>query len=312
MFLGIEGDEKKLAEVEAISDRLGDVPRKISLKNGDVFECADNDAVDAFFDQGGSFFSRLTRFEASLKFGVIAVAACAVLIFGIFRYGLPALASVAASATPAAVLTVIDAGALDTVDRLLFSETSLDEARQQELKQLFRELAIVSGHSEPPLNLLFRDGGPLGANAVALPGGTIILTDQLEKLAENDDEIAGVLAHEIGHVELRHGLKQIYRVLGVAFMVSAIAGDSGQIVEDVIAQATLLESLSYSRQFEAESDRYSVGIMLEAGRDPLAFIDLLDRVVGERKEPDDTDWLATHPGTGDRRKEAERYVEELR
>ena len=60
----------------------------------------------------------------------------------------------------------------------------------------------------------------------ALPGGTVILTDQLVALAKNDDEIAGVLAHEIGHVKHRHSLKQLYRVLGIGFMISVIGGDS--------------------------------------------------------------------------------------
>ena len=172
----------------------------------------------------------------------------------------------------------------------------------------------LSGETSLPLKLLFRDGGRLGANAIALPGGTIILTDQLVALAEKDDEIAGVLAHEIGHVTGRHSLKQIYRVLGIGFMITIIGGDSGQIVEDVIAQAVAIESLSYSRNFEIDADRQSVAIMVEAGRDPMAFVDLLDRILGQSsKDAKDTDtgWLSTHPGNADRRKEVAAYLESL-
>ncbi len=303
---------------QSVTDRLGNVARKISFQDGSVFECSDNDAVDAFFDHGSSFFGRLTRAESSWKFvGFAAIATVAVLI-GIYRYGLPAMASAAASVTPASISKLIDAGALDTVDRVLFSESSLEEDRKAELTTLFGKLVKTSGESSPPLRLLFRNGGRIGANAIALPGGTIILTDQLVALAEKDDEIAGVLAHEIGHVSGRHSLKQIYRVLGIGFMVTIIGGDSGQIVEDVIAQAVAIESLSYSRKFESEADRHSVSVMLEADRDPYAFVDLLDRVVGaatkDAKETatDDTGWLSTHPGNADRRRDVAAHVEAIK
>ena len=240
------------------------------------------------------------------------------LLIGTFRYGLPAMANAAAAVTPKAVFSLIDAGALDTVDRVFFSESNLDQSRRQELTSIFEELIEVAGEESPPLNLLYRDGGRIGANAIALPGGTIILTDQLAALAEKDDEIAGVLAHEIGHVAERHSLRQIYRVLGVAFMVSVIGGDSGQIVEDVIAQAVAIESLSYSRKFESEADRYSVEVMLKAGRDPFAFVDLLDRVVGKhsgsasKAEGEDTGWFSTHPGNQDRRRDVAAYVDAIK
>ena len=150
--------------------------------------------------------------------------------------------------------------------------------------------------------MLFRDGGALGANAFALPGGTIVITDQLIELAENDDEIAGVLAHEIAHVQNRHSLQQIYRVLGIGFMIGIIGGDSSQIIDDVVTQAAALQQLAYTREFEEDADRRSVEIMVAAGRDPTAFVDLLDRITGKARAERDTGWLSTHPGNRDRRK----------
>jgi len=306
-----DGSAVRQVSLVQVSDRLGSVPRKITFHDGSVFECDDNDAVDAFLDQGSSFFSRLTRAEGSVKFAVFAVVATVALLSGIYRYGLPAMASGAAAVTPPAVIQIIDAGALDTVDRVLFSPSRLEDKRQAELTAIFTQLVAISGETNPPLKLLYRDGGRIGANAIALPGGTIILTDQLVALAKNDDEIAGVLAHEIGHVELRHSLKQIYRVLGIGFMVSVIGGDSGQIVEDVIGQAVALESLSYTRKFESEADRHSVKVMVEGARDPFAFIDLLERIGGKSAKKKKTGWLSTHPGNTDRREDVAAFIKAL-
>jgi predicted Zn-dependent protease len=160
--------------------------------------------------------------------------------------------------------------------------------------------------------LEFRDGGRLGANAIALPGGTIILTDQLVALAKSEDEIAGVLAHEIGHVTERHSLRQIYRALGIGFMAAVIIGDTSQLLDNVIAQAAVLDTLSYSRQFERDADAKSVELMTAAGRDPVAFISLLDRIFEKAGvDSDDAGWLSTHPGNENRREEVQKKIDAL-
>ncbi len=282
-----ESGKAKPFEIINMSDRLANIARKITLKGGGVFETADNEGVDRAFNQGGAFAGRLTKVESSLKYvAVLALLTVAALV-GMYRYGLPALASGAANFTPSSVVSLMDAGTLSTVDKVLFNASNLDKARKREISGLFDELVMQAGQNEPALKLLFRDGGRLGANAIALPGGTIIITDQLIAAAKSDDEIAGVLGHEIGHVELRHSLKQIYRVLGIGFMVTIIGGDSGQLVEDVIAQAAVLESLSYTRKFETESDYRSAELMVGIGRDPFAFVELLKRLTnddGKKKE----------------------------
>ena len=305
LYVVPDGSNQKIhVQFESLADRLGSVPRKIYFTGESAFECADNNAVDAFFKNENQFFSRLTRLESSWKFVIVATVATFVCLFGLYRYGLPAAANFAAKVTPAAVVETMDISTRETVDRLLFSESKLSDERKAELTKIFDELVEISGQTEPPMTLNFRDGGSLGANAIALPGGTIILTDQLEALAENDDQIAGVLAHEIGHVEHKHSLRQVYRALGMAFMIGVIGGDSGQVVEDVVANAALLDTFSYSRAFETESDIHSVEIMVKAGRDPEAFVDLLDLILKSHDiDPDaaETGWLSTHPGNKDRR-----------
>ena len=97
-------------------------------------------------------------------------------------------------------------------------------------------------------------------------------------------------------------------------MISLIGGDSGQVVEEVLGQAVLLESFSYTREFEISADAYSVKVMEKLGRDPLAFVGLLDRILEKHglETDGETNWLDTHPSNKDRRENVEAMVERLK
>ena len=307
-----DGKEIKLVFSE-VGDRLANLPRKIYFTDGSVFETENNDAVDAAFGKSKHFASRLTRLEASWKIAVIAVVASAFLVFGIYRWGIPVMATLASWATPASVVSLIDDGALETVDDLFLEPSSMPQEDRTKYTAIFEELVLAAEESPEKFRLEFRDGGRIGANALALPGGTIILTDQLAALAENEDEVAGVLAHEIGHVTEQHSLRQIYRALGIGFMAAVIIGDTSQILDDVVAQAAVLDTLTYSREFETHADQESVKLMVATGRDPLAFISLIERIFEDAGiESKQSGWLSTHPGNEKRRRDAEAMVEQLR
>jgi Zn-dependent protease with chaperone function len=302
LLLHVEGEvEPRRPKLLSLSESLGNVPRKFMFEDGSAFEAAGGADVDGMMGTRGSFFSVLSRVEANWKLAVIAVLVTIPLLFGIHRYGLPLAASFAAHATPASLMELMDTGVLKTVDTTLLGPSQTTESRKTEIGKLFTELAAASGHGLPDLQLVFRDGIRTGPNAFALPGGTLILTDQLIAKAKSDDEIAGVIAHEIAHVEHRHGLQQIYRVLGIAFMIGLVAGDTGQIVNEVVSQAAALQTLAYSRAFESEADARSIELMLAVDRNPLAFINLLERISGQSE----TNYLSSHPGTDERRKSAE-------
>ena len=86
----------------------------------------------------------------------------------------------------------------------------------------------------------------MGANAFALPNGTIVVTDDLVKLAEHDDELVAVLAHEIGHVVSRHALRRVLQDSGVMLLVAGITGDIVSISSLAAALPTLLIEAKYS------------------------------------------------------------------
>lgn len=135
-------------------------------------------------------------------------------------------------------------------------------------------------------------------NAVALPGGKVIIFDGLLTAAKSPDELAGVLAHEIGHVRRRHVMQSLLRQLGLSVLMGGFDGNVGGTLNGLL-------SLSYTREAEGEADRFSLRAMDRADISPAGtagFFARLAREAGESKEPDLTDYFSSHPHTEARRK----------
>ena len=207
-------DQEMVVEIEEVSDHLVGVARKIKLRDVGVFEASSNVAVDEFLGSEKSFFSRLTKLETNLPVALFVAVLVVGLLFSIYRFGLPLMASGLAYVTPDTIVKVMDRSSLETMERLMLKDSGLPEEQQEKIRNQFNELLHAAGEQGKGYRLLFRDGGRMGANAFALPGGTIVMTDQLVEKSKSDDEIMGVLGHEIAHVEQRHSLRQLYRILG--------------------------------------------------------------------------------------------------
>jgi predicted Zn-dependent protease len=115
---------------------------------------------------------------------------------------------------------------------------------------------------------------------MALPGGHIYVYDGLIEKAQTPDELAGVLAHEIGHVARRDGTRIVLQTAGMSFLFGMMLGDFVGGGAVVIAARTVLRS-SYSRRVESAADAYSVALMTKVGGDPHALAVILGRIVSE-------------------------------
>jgi Zn-dependent protease with chaperone function len=135
-------------------------------------------------------------------------------------------------------------------------------------------------------------------NALALPGGKVYLFSGLLAKAENADEIAGVLAHELGHLKHRDSTRHLIYNGGTSFLIGLLFGDiTGSGV--LIFASRSLVSASYSREAEENADTFSIDVMHKLGRSPKAMGELMFRVTG--KEVDKTlSILSSHPLTEDR------------
>lgn len=142
-------------------------------------------------------------------------------------------------------------------------------------------------------------------NAFALPGGFVTVNLGLLKAAETGEEIAGVLAHEIGHVVLRHGTQRILRQLGGTVVLSALFGGT-DIELPTYLVGNLLDT-AYSREQESEADEYGMELLKRAGIEAGGLTRFFERMA--EQSPQLPGLLSTHPDPGDRARRAARLAE---
>ncbi len=287
---------------------VGQAPRRVRTPDGAMFEATDNAAVDAL--NARSFWHRLHGQERFGRPLILFVLGCLVGVFLIWKFALPAMVTVSVYMTPDPVRTLIDQGSLKGFDQTpLVQETTLEAAKKAEIQEIFDTLLehLPEHQRDRPYQLYFRSTPAIGPNAFALPGGSVVITDQLVKLFDDENVIAGVLGHEIGHVTGDHGLRQLYRSLGVFVLVGLLAGDTGPILEDVLLEGGVLLSLSYSRAHERDADQSGLRLADAAGYDPAGLMKFF-RFLPDSKQTE-SGWSSTHPASGERIKAIQEYLE---
>jgi Zn-dependent protease with chaperone function len=285
-------------ESVSISDRIADIPRRIAFDDGAAFETLANDAIDAALDAAGrgGFSRRLVRWERRWAVALAALLAVAMASWAFVKFGVPALANVAARAMPASIDATIGSEGLELLDKTMLAPSSLPVARQEELRRQLRGMA-ASANDEHDYRLEFRSGKRIGANAFALPSGIIVVTDELVELAKSDAEIDAVLAHEVGHVRGRHALRLLLQNAGVAALALAVLGDVGSASSLAAAVPVMLVQAKHSRDFEREADAYAREWLRAEGLPETAFDDMLCRLA---REDDEITYLSSHPPKDER------------
>lgn len=297
-----------------LSPRLGRTRRRIEFADGAVCELEDAVLLDSWFDSATHRrWNLLSRLEG--HWGMIATAFGLVMAVTIALavWGLPWAAQKVALRLPQAWVVQLGAGTLSGLDKAFGGATTVPVARQQDLRRGFTRLAHGAGVSSV---LLFRNWPAVGPNAMALPDGTIVMTDQLVALAGDDRELLAVLAHELGHVHERHALQQVLASSGVAALVFVLTGDVSGMSSIVVAAPTVMTHLHHSRALEADADRYAFALMSRTGMDPVWFARIIRKLEaahggaaekGRGKTDGMSDWLSSHPASEERARQAEQY-----
>ena len=150
-------------------------------------------------------------------------------------------------------------------------------------------------------------------NALALPGGPIVIFEGLLYKAESPEELAGVLAHEIQHILLRHSTRGILRNMAESMLVTIFLGDMNSVMEGIVQLAGQLETLGLSREMEAEADQKGMELILSANIDPHGMIRIFKKLMQEdfsqkklpkgkpvSEENDLSSYFSTHPSSQNR------------
>ena len=160
---------------------------------------------------------------------------------------------------------------------------------------LVNKLKDAGGLELPFLAHVMSSGMP---NAFALPGGRIYLLEGLLQRARSPDELAGILAHELGHVLHRDGMRRLIQTGGTSFLFGLLFGDVTGAGAVIFVSRSMLDA-SYSRDVERNADAFAVGVMHKLGRSPTPSGELLFRITGAQTDKSLT-ILSSHPLTEER------------
>lgn len=286
-----------------ITPALGRLPRTLTLPDGATVTTRDLElfaAWEARWDLGRG--ARLVhgleaRWPKALAIALLSLAAAA----AGWWWGIPRVASVVAFSLPSQLITELGDQALPIVEKRFGLEASgLDPARQDELGARFATLVGQAGSADFSYQLLIRASPAIGPNAFALPSGTIVLTDELVALAGSDDEILAVLAHEVAHVELRHGVRAALQDSSLMLLLGLFLGDVASTTSLPATLPAVLAQAGYSREFEREADRSAADWCRQHGPGTAPFAAILQRLGKVSEGGSGPAWLASHPEIAER------------
>jgi Zn-dependent protease with chaperone function len=211
---------------------------------------------------------------------------------GGFVLGWPYAADALARATPLSWEATLG----EAVDAKLFGQARRCD-RPEGQAALDRLVARLAPHAGAPMPLSVVVLDQPQVNAAAMPGGRIVLFRGLLREAATADEVAGVIAHEMGHAAARHGMRGLYRGIGLSLLASAVTGGS------TLADAGVyFATMAHSRDFERDADARAAAMLAGAGIGTQGLVDFFARM----EKRDEThagllSYAASHPPSAERR-----------
>lgn len=236
------------------------------------------------------------KLEGSLTYVFIALVFSVIFIFSGLRWGVPLLAEGLAHTLPAVVESQMGEQSFAVMEKIYLKPSKLPIAKQQQLAKKLKQLC--QQQACPNYQLYFRHSEALGANAFALPSGYVVVTDDLIELAENNEEVIAVVAHELGHVVARHSLRSALQSIGAGIILVAITGDVSNVSDLAAGLPSLLLKNGYSRDMEREADLYALNWLQQADIPKQNFANILTRL--DEHPGGKTGLFDTHPATPER------------
>jgi Zn-dependent protease with chaperone function len=266
--------------------------RTAHFQQGGSVQALDAGDWDAWARRVGLHESVVIKAQQSWRGAVLAVLLLVGVLAAGYQWGVPWLARAALVAIPKSVDRTVGDAVLRSFDDSLLLPSAVPSARQEALRTAFAQAVARMQPKAQPLNYELRfhnsprvpsrrgQATRLGPNAFALPGGVVIVTDEMLKLLEGrDDVLIGVLGHELGHVQRRHGMRMLVQTTLIGAVASALWGD----ISTVLAAApALLGQSAYSREFEREADDDAVALLRANGMSPLVMVELFERLQKQR------------------------------
>jgi Zn-dependent protease with chaperone function len=308
-FIGIRGKKEhfqKTFPIEQclITPPLGRASRIITLPENMQCVTNDFDAIRLIEKRTAKNRGmRLVNFlEARWRIVLTCFVGLIVCVWAFIVFGIPIIARQVAYTIPPEVMETVSQKTLTFLDKQFFKPTELVDERQFEVQTLFDQ-TIQGFNPNYNYRLELRHSPKVGPNAFALPSGIILVTDELIELSEDEKELQGVLVHEIGHIENRHGMRSVLQHTGVFLLISALVGDVVSITSTAASLPMLLVETGYSRRFELEADQAVQHYFHSHNQPTTPFQLMLERLSKAHPQPKGMSFISTHPETEERIKQ---------
>ena len=273
--------------------------RVAHLPDGGSLHAADAAAWDAFALACGRGDSVVVRAQQSWRWVLASIAATVLFVAAVYEWGVPWAARAAVPLIPQSVDAAVGDQALASLEEHLFKPSKLPLEQQQRLRAAFEQAVRAQPSGSVPIHRILFRASEIGPNALALPGGTMVVTDDLVELVGGDsDVITGVLAHELGHVRYRHGMRLLVQFTAIGVVASAVLGDFNALLAAV---PVWLGQAAYARDAEREADAASARFLKNAGISPAVMVTFFERIAARPRKartPDGAASAASAPPAG--------------
>ncbi len=286
-------------DATTVIEPVGRGPWIVELADGASLKIADAGFGKRLADETGSL-GLIRRLEGAWHWALISIVVAIFSTWGALTFGVPLLAKSVAFALPDNVSAVLSDKGLGAMDDVFFDESELPDETIARVTTMFQDIRATNP-DYLPYRLEFR-ASKIGPNAFAVPGGIVVMTDELVQLTETDAEIMAVLAHEVGHLHGRHSLRILLQNSISALLIAGLTGDISNITALSAAIPTVLMQAKYSRDFEREADDFAFNYLASRGVSTNALSELLLRLERSESEGggDIPDWLSSHPPSHER------------
>ncbi len=279
---------------------LGRIRRVIELPDDSTLESDDLEIVDQLGSASPSGHRQrmIHHMESKWQWVLASIPILMLTVWIVYRFGIPAMAESVAFKLPVSTLVSASEGSIKLMDKLMFNDSELTEERQDEIRRGFDDVVAKLGSDDYEFELHFRSMNKV-PNAMALPSGDIFVTDALINKAEADEEIFAVFAHELTHVERRHGMRMVLQDSGVFFLSAVMLGDVASAGAAISGAPAALANSGYSRNFENEADAGAAHYCVECGWTTSPMQTMLKRIAPPGGSAV-AGWMSSHPDTKER------------
>ena len=247
--------------------------------------------------QLGPRFHDPARRGSRVRLTVLAAVAVVAITGAVYFWGIPGLAALVAPRVPLAWEERLGQSVVEYLAPPEF--TCEDPRRQEALDAIVARLAATVPRSPYAFRVLVVNRPEV--NALAAPGGYIVVLRGLVERTESPEELAGVLAHEMQHVVQRHATRALIQHASTGLLITALTGDMTGPLAYGLQSARVLGQLQYSRRAETEADTEGMKMLLAARVDPAGMIGFFEALMKGDKQPRTAlKYFSTHPSSGDR------------